>query len=97
MKKYYEAHVTFNSTNEIYYPTWKFSRIDGDPILGKGIKMYLTKQFKETVTLQANQEEMSVVSQHVYFMGGQPLRTKIELVVYDTKIIPEELLQEPLN
>lgn len=92
MKEYWEAHVTFYSQKELGYPTWKFSKIDGDPVLGKGIKMYLTKQFKGSVPIESILEEMRGVTKHIWDSGAESFRRKVERVVFDTKEIPGELL-----
>lgn len=47
----YEAHITFtydsqsiliDNIKELEDADWKFSKIDGDPLLGEGLKCYLT-------------------------------------------------------
>lgn len=94
MKEYWEAHVTFYSDKELTYPTWRFSKIDGDPVLGKGVKMYLTKQFRITVTIEDILNEMKEVVKYIWDSGAESFRRKIERVVFDTKEIPMELLYE---
>lgn len=44
---------------------WRFSKIDGDPVLGKGVKCYATKHFsaKENVdTVIRNMNYLAVVN-----------------------------------
>jgi len=87
MKPYYECHVTFLDPG---YPPddlagWTFSRIDGDPNLGAGVKCYLTRHLPERIGLD------EAIGQTHYAMGFlqakhiEVLRCKVELVVYDTK------------
>lgn len=91
-KEYYEAHVTFSSTKEIGLFGWKFSKIDGDPVLGDGVKSYLTRQFKATRPLSAVVEELEQVATNLREDYGEDvLRTKVELVVYDSKNVEETI------
>lgn len=92
MKQYYEAHITFTCNTDGYIPeykTWTFSKIDGDPVLGKGIKCYFTKHFKPSTSLELITQEMDSIKLHMdsFLINVQWLRSKVELVVYDTKII----------
>ena len=97
MKEYWEAHITFYSDKELEYPSWKFSKIDGDPVLGKGVKSYLTKQFKGSIPLSDILEEMNGVTKHIFDSGCDYFRRKVERVVFDTKTISEDLLQDTLK
>lgn len=88
MKNYYECHVTFMAAPDSrpdMVTGWIFSKIDGDPVLGKGVKSYLTRQFPTSTSLDAvisRTEEAAMVLRNT---GYDVLRTKVELVVYDSK------------
>ena len=88
---YYECHITF--TAAVPLPdgvtkllaergNWKYTRIDGDPTLGAGVKSYATKHYSPSLELAvviANVENLAAalapfVSVH---------RTKVEFVAYD--------------
>lgn len=90
MSKYYECHITlFGNKEEIKAIVedegWKFSAIDGDPVLGGGVHCYATHHYGK------HYEEGSVVNlmnfKATIFKnrGLQVLRQKVEYVVYDTK------------
>lgn len=106
-KPYYECHVTFVDPNHTNDPDdsstwaprepvvagWIFSRISGDPVLGRGIKSYLTRQFKGRLPLAAVIGSVEHVAAELTALGFTVLRRKVERVVYDTKQIPASLLQ----
>lgn len=62
---------------------WKFSAIDGDPILGAKPHCYLTCHTKDWIEMWSKM--FSKVQQIRDQTGREPLREKIELIVYDTK------------
>ena len=96
-KEYYECHVTFNlpTTSHGRPPIsgWKFSAIDGDPVLGAGVKCYLTRQFKASRELADVIDDLEGVASELRRNGIEVLRTKVELVVYDSKSLPEKLFK----
>lgn len=91
---YYECHITMAGDpekieNAVKITDWKFSKIDGDPTLGKGIKCYATRHFNCTknsiqdVIDRLNDvaiilDDYSVDRQHY-----KVIRVKVELVLYD--------------
>tara|TARA_R110002096_G_scaffold192856_3_gene374602 strand:- start:312 stop:614 length:303 start_codon:yes stop_codon:yes gene_type:complete len=98
MKQYYECHVTFMASVEDdscrmgpALMGWKFSQIDGDPVLGAGVKSYFTRQFKESIPLDSVRAEVDQVAEVLIVEGYEVLRRKVELVVYDSKQLPDEL------
>lgn len=94
MKQYYEVHITFKTPSkeaaEAFTkkkaPTWTFSAIDGDIILGAGIKCYLTKHFNIRTTEDDVLEELNNTAKNIDCMGIDVIRKKIELVVYDERL-----------
>jgi len=92
MKEYYECHVTIESVNQymtelkVVATGWTFSAIDGDPVLGKGVKCYATKHFNSSKNKLEDVIAMvdfaaEVINDNV----SKVTRRKVELVVYDTR------------
>jgi hypothetical protein len=85
----YECHITIpakaaEAGREIASKThWKFSVIDGDPVLGKHVFAYLTTHGTDLTKVVARMNE---VSAEVKAYGVDVIREKIELIVYDTKV-----------
>lgn len=92
--QYYECHVTLQVEpprrealkDIILHHDWKFSCIDGDPVLGEGVKAYATRQFKGTmdreVVLQLLQDMADLLEHYHHY---QVVRRKVELVIYDDR------------
>ena len=88
MSEYYECHITMRGDKAIIQPLvekagWKFSCIDGDPVLGDGILCYATKHYshneaKDWVVLCMNRAAEELKECNV-------IRQKVEFVLYDTK------------
>lgn len=89
MKQYYECHITMVGDSEkIKKETenggWKFSRIEGDPTLGDGVKCYATKHYNKKYHPEHITKALELTaSQIAWLTDAKILRTKIELVVYD--------------
>ncbi len=84
----YEAHITFkNSDRELVQKNcphgWKFSAIDGDPVLGKEVFCYLTSHGINGKKLLERARAEVVVYKACH--GIDAVRTKVEHIVYDTK------------
>ncbi len=84
----YECHITVDKKFSMALEAmakilhWKYSCIDGDPVLGKQAFAYLTthdNSFERMVT------RMDEVCDLLEPMLIPVLRKKIELIVYDTK------------
>lgn len=61
---------------------WKFSQIDGDPVLGKELFCYLTMHKTKFQSIYVNlQAAQTLLSSN----GIEVVRSKIELILYDTK------------
>lgn len=89
-KNYYECHITMLGDKNILRPLveqskWKFSAIDGDPVLGDGIKCYATmfysNRFKDTDVL----DKLLAVANDLAAAGAQIIRKKIEFVIWDER------------
>lgn len=87
---YYECHITMRGDPKQIEPLvkatgWKFSAIDGDPVLGKGVLCYATSHFKGSRDTADVVIAMGVVADELVAQGAEVIRQKVELVVYDTK------------
>lgn len=61
---------------------WKYSQIDGDPVLGNKVFCYLTTHAPDFMSAR-NALEHAV--QWLIGQGVVPIRKKIEVVVYDDR------------
>lgn len=87
---YYECHITMKGNPVVLKPQvevsgWKFSAIDGDIDLGDGVKCYATMHYPAR-----NMAEEVIATVKGYagaykFLGIDVLRSKVELVIYDSK------------
>ena len=85
---YYECHITMiDSVPEIAVTNlgWKFSKIDGDPTLGIGIKSYATKHFNAKHDKSVILAELHKTADKLVARGYNVVRRKIELVIYDDR------------
>lgn len=85
----FEIHITCHVKdavkveNYIEHDTkWKFSVIDGDPLLGKKPHCYLTGH---TITYPFAKDKMEDAVYNLGIRGVEIIRQKIELIVYDSK------------
>lgn len=83
MKGKYEIHITFNYDVPCVDQTWSYSRIDGDPILGKGVKIYHTT-YEDTESL-ARKKILDVLDKIPNEYIENLIRMKIEHVIFDIK------------
>jgi hypothetical protein len=61
---------------------WKYSQIDGDPVMGQQVFCYLTRYDTSYVRLYSAMKTLvAALPQN----GVNVLRQKIELIMYDTK------------
>jgi hypothetical protein len=89
-KTYYECHVTMLGDPETIRPhvesrKWKFSAIDGDPVLGEGLKCYATRLFSSRFKTEDIVNNLLNVADELSKQGCNVLRRKVELVIYDDK------------
>lgn len=92
MTPYYECHITLEGDpilikQVVQEYEWKFSRIDGDPVLGAGVKCYATKHFNSSL----HKEEEVITELRNAAMEFETLyripviRQKVELVIFDSR------------
>ena len=88
---YYEAHITIDPIREhmdkatVELLKWKYSSIDGDPSLGAGIRAYATNHYATSQPIEEVIKQLANCSWSLKNMGCSVIRTKLELVVYDSK------------
>lgn len=90
----FEAHITYDANHAFAVENfkgdgWKFSKIDGDPVLGQQLFCYLTAHGDYAKELLAGMQQRALVISSLF--GVQPLRMKIERVIYDTKTGVDEI------
>jgi hypothetical protein len=88
---YYEAHITMMGERDqvqllVEGLGWKFSCIDGDPVLGAGVKCYAThfmnpRRFTRSEAIN----DLNIVADKLESMGAIVTRRKIEEVIYDDR------------
>lgn len=90
-KTYYECHITLNGDPEIIQwavenMKWKFSKIDGDPVEGAGVKCYATKHYNAK---HASNAVVAILMHSATVLGAYPTievtRRKVELVIFDDR------------
>lgn len=83
----FEAHITFprrdaSIVKELALTSaWKFSQIDGDPVLGTDVFCYLTSYGTEYLDLKMLMDNEAQRARNV---GAEVVRTKVEQVVFDS-------------
>lgn len=85
----YELHITMmgnpdNIKEKVEELGWHFSKIDGDPDLGQGIKCYATKPLINLDTIDVI-NYINSVGKRLEELGCNVIRKKIEDIIYDTK------------
>lgn len=89
-RTYYECHVTMEAHPEYARPHvaaegWKFSAIDGDPSLGRGLKCYATRHYNAKLPIDRVVELLVAVAAALDAAGCHVVRRKVELVVFDDR------------
>lgn len=92
MTQYYESHITILETlprkriqQVVEKIGWKFSAIDGDPVLGKRVYCYGTKHRKLEAGDQVVKTELLFTADLCRSLGLNVVRSKVELVVFDDR------------
>lgn len=96
-KRYYECHITIEGPPDdvrkrVEAFGWKFSCIDGDPVVGPGVKCYATMHYNERQRVQFCIDMTNMVAD-VLAHDFPVTRRKVEVVVYDTRsklVAPDE-------
>lgn len=91
MKTYYECHITLEAPtlpvlkNLIETLKWKYSRIDGDPVMGAGVKQYATRHYNARLPVEEVLTELHKTADKIAEYGFKVTRRKVELVLYDDR------------
>ena len=100
-KSYYELHITMEAADSterekvevaVKALGWKFSAIDGDIVLGDGVKLYATKHFNSRYSGDDMTNILFATAKSLEAQGIKVTRRKVELVIYDdrsSKVRPE--------
>jgi len=90
-KTYYECHITMLGDPKLIQwavenMKWKFSKIDGDPVEGAGVKCYATKHYNA----KHMPHDVTAMLLHgatvlAIYPGIEVTRRKVELVIYDDR------------
>lgn len=89
--QYYECHITCKAENiasirqHVLDGKWLFSKIDGDPDLGPGVKCYATKQLSIVWHETAVIEQLEQFAERLRSKGITVLREKVELIIHDKR------------
>ncbi len=91
MKNYYECHITMLGDPKEIEPLvkntgWKFSAINGDPVLGNGVKCYATMLFSSLKTEEMVLGNLLLTAEALEGLGVKVLRRKVERVIYDDRL-----------
>ncbi len=89
-KAYWELHVTMEGLprtlkQKVESVGWKFSAIDGDPILGAGVKCYATSHLNKKVPLEAAIALLTETGSALRKIGCNVTREKVESVDFDRR------------
>lgn len=91
MKTYYECHITMDGNpvvleQKVLAVGWKFSAIDGDPVLGNGVKCYATMHYSLRLTKAEIMKRLKTISEHLTEHGAKVIRIKLEHVLHDERV-----------
>ena len=91
--RYYECHITLKDSlprdyvrQQVEEFNWKFSAIDGDPILGNETFCYATRHYPESKPKDEVIKDMNDMAVRLAKDEIEVVREKVELVIYDTKV-----------
>lgn len=89
----FESHITFQMDHAKHVKDierslagmqikWRYSQIDGDPVLGAKVFCYLSAHAGDFMTLKQSMEAVVRIS---WQAGIKPRRTKIEAILLDER------------
>lgn len=88
MKPYYECHITFDGDEGKHITEslgWTYSRIDGDPTLGNGVRQYATIHINTRSPQDVVEQMLLSTADTMRHRGLRITRAKIELVLFDKR------------
>lgn len=91
MKTYYECHITIEAPALpilrvlIEKLKWKYSRIDGDPVMGAGVKQYATRHYNSKLAVDDVILLLHDTADKIASYGFTVTRRKVEHVIYDDR------------
>lgn len=89
-KSYYECHITLLGDPVVLEPLvrdlkWKFSCINGDPVMGDGVKCYATMLFNNRMGDDLVLQTLLDAADYLEKVGCEVIRRKVERVIYDDR------------
>jgi hypothetical protein len=92
-KTYYECHITIEAREPLrgYVRScvealgWKFSAIDGDIVMGDGVKMYATRHFNARLPEDEVVSILMSTANQLNVKGLGITRRKVERVIFDDR------------
>lgn len=92
-KSYFECHVTMEAAPEdrgrvedaVNAIGWKFSAIDGDIVMGVGVKFYATRHFNARFAESDVLARLLHAAAQIGLAGIKVTRRKVERVIFDDR------------
>jgi hypothetical protein len=93
MKTYYECHITMEADTcsraflkeKVEEIGWKFSAIDGDIVMGDGVKFYATRHFNVRIGEREVVSMLHKAADHLKGHRVKVTRRKVEWVLFDAR------------
>jgi hypothetical protein len=90
----YECHITMMAKDDlqtvaienlVHAIGWSFSKIDGDPLLGPGVKCYATTHYADIVAEEEVILRLGMTVGELTKNGCEVVRCKVEKIVFDRR------------